>query len=874
MKRRRNLPRGCRLFRHLHPVISARIRGGQSSGPTPNAIMRCAFRELSSQYKMAGYRLLCSLALPTIPIPKGTKRLPKTNQSRLSSVAATIAALSFSCLSAQPQQSRQYTTQDYAAAERFMSYNVNPLANQGIVRAQWLDDGRFWYRDANSNGVSYILVDPVKGTHTSAFDQIKLAAALKAASEGAIKDDALHLTASDLAFSDSDSLLTLTYAGLSYRCELHKDPEVCKRVIPSSEKQAPLTLSPNKKLGAFIRDWNLWVRDIATGKETQLTTDGIKDYGYATDNAGWQHSDRAILLWSPDSTRIATFQQDQRKTGEMYLVPVTNGHPKLQAWKYPLVGDENVTMIERVVIDVATRKLVRLKMPPDQHRSTLCDDVACHGSDWSDVEWCPDNSHLAFVSTSRDHKQEWLRVADTSTGDVREVMSETTPKFYESGNGKINWHYLPKSNEILWFSERDDWGNMYLYDLTTGKLKNQITHGPGNVTQVLFVDEKTRTIYFVGVGKEADRDPYFQHFYSVHFDGTGQTLLTPENADHNIKVSPDGHYFVDTYSTPTQPQTTVVRSSDGQIAMEVAKQDISKLLAYGWVPPISIKVKGRDGKTDLYGLMFKPSTFDPSKKYPIVNSVYPGPQIGSCGSREFMAAHRDMQSLAELGFIVVCIDGMGTPFRSKTFHEAYYGNLGDNTIPDQVSGMKDLAAQYPFIDLDRVGMYGHSGGGNATAAAMFNYPDFFKVGIAESGNHDQRDYEDDWAEKWAGLVVKQPDGSSNYDSQANQNIAKNLKGHLLLAHGTMDDNVPPNNTLIVVDALIKANKDFDLLLIPNVQHGYGPASQYMTRRRWDYFVKYLAGAVPPNEYEMKPFSAVTAVLRNGPSALDSTDEDF
>jgi len=823
---------------------------------------------------MAGYRLLCSLALPTIPIPKGTKRLPKTNQSRLSSVAATIAALSFSCLSAQPQQSRQYTTQDYAAAERFMSYNVNPLANQGIVRAQWLDDGRFWYRDANSNGVSYILVDPVKGTHTSAFDQIKLAAALKAASEGAIKDDALHLTASDLAFSDSDSLLTLTYAGLSYRCELHKDPEVCKRVIPSSEKQAPLTLSPNKKLGAFIRDWNLWVRDIATGKETQLTTDGIKDYGYATDNAGWQHSDRAILLWSPDSTRIATFQQDQRKTGEMYLVPVTNGHPKLQAWKYPLVGDENVTMIERVVIDVATRKLVRLKMPPDQHRSTLCDDVACHGSDWSDVEWCPDNSHLAFVSTSRDHKQEWLRVADTSTGDVREVMSETTPKFYESGNGKINWHYLPKSNEILWFSERDDWGNMYLYDLTTGKLKNQITHGPGNVTQVLFVDEKTRTIYFVGVGKEADRDPYFQHFYSVHFDGTGQTLLTPENADHNIKVSPDGHYFVDTYSTPTQPQTTVVRSSDGQIAMEVAKQDISKLLAYGWVPPIPIKVKGRDGKTDLYGLMFKPSTFDPSKKYPIVNSVYPGPQIGSCGSREFMAAHRDMQSLAELGFIVVCIDGMGTPFRSKTFHEAYYGNLGDNTIPDQVSGMKDLAAQYPFIDLDRVGMYGHSGGGNATAAAMFNYPDFFKVGIAESGNHDQRDYEDDWAEKWAGLVVKQPDGSSNYDSQANQNIAKNLKGHLLLAHGTMDDNVPPNNTLIVVDALIKANKDFDLLLIPNVQHGYGPASQYMTRRRWDYFVKYLAGAVPPNEYEMKPFSAVTAVLRNGPSALDSTDEDF
>jgi len=796
-------------------------------------------------------------------------------------IAVTAIAICFA--SAWGQQPRQYTTEDYAAAEKFMGYNVNPLAYQGVVRAQWMDDGRFWYRDANSNGVSFILVDPAKGTRTAAFDQIKLAAALKAASDGSIKDDAMHLTASDLAFSDGDSILTLTYSGVPFRCELQKDPAVCKRLTPveasarssdRAERPGPPTISPNKKLGAFIRDWNLWVRDMVTGKETQLTTDGVKDYGYATDNAGWQHSNRAILLWSPDSTKIATFQQDQRKTGEMYLVPVTNGHPKLQAWKYPLVGDENVTMIERVVIDVATRKLVRLKMPPDQHRSTLCDDVACRGTNWVDVEWSPDNSHLAFVSTSRDHKQEWLRVADTATGEVREVMTETVPKFFESGNDKVNWHYLPRSNEILWFSERHDWGNMYLYDLATGKLKNQVTHGPGNVTQVLNVDEITRKIYFVGVGKEADRDPYFQHFYSVHFDGTGQTLLTPENADHSVRVSPDGHYFVDSYSTPTQPQITVVRSNDGKLVMEVAKQDISKLVAYGWVAPIPIKVKGRDGKTDVYGLMFKPSTFDASKKYPIINSVYPGPQIGSCGSRDFRAAHGDMQPLAELGFIVVCIDGMGTPFRSKTFHEAYFGNLGDNTIPDQVSGMKDLASQYPFIDLDRAGMYGHSGGGNATAAAMFNYPDFFKVGIAESGNHDQRDYEDDWAEKWAGLVVKQPDGSSNYDSQANQNIAKNLKGHLLLAHGTMDDNVPPNNTLLVVDALIKANKDFDLLLIPNVAHGYGAASQYMTRRRWDYFVRYLTGATPPNEYEMKPFSAVTAAMRSGPGDPDSLDEDF
>ena len=230
-----------------------------------------------------------------------------------------------------------------------------------------------------------------------------------------------------------------------------------------------------------------------------------------------------------------------------------------------------------------------------------------------------------------------------------------------------------------------------------------------------------------------------------------------------------------------------------------------------------------------------------------------------------------MQSLAELGFVVVCIDGMGTNLRSKKFHEAYYGKLGDNTLPDQVVGMKELAGKYPWIDLNRVGIYGHSGGGNATATAMFNYPDFFKVGISESGNHDQRDYEDDWAEKWAGLLLKNADGTSNYDSQANQNIAKNLKGHLLLAHGTMDDNVPPNNTLLVVDALIKANKDFDLLMIPNAAHGYGAASQYMTRRRWDYFVHHLAGDTPPNEYEMKSYASALSTIMSGPSDDNEVD---
>jgi len=791
-----------------------------------------------------------------------------------------LAVMGAICGAAAAQSPRQLTDRDYAAAEEFMPYNVNPLAYNGQVDAHWAGDGHFWYRAVDDAGITYVLGDAASGARGTAFDQEKLAALLKSASKGEIKNDGRHLGIDEIAM-EGEHEFVLTVEGAIYQCKLGTGNDSCMRMGRDGSRhgaphgapepgEEPLAISPDRKLGAFIRDWNLWVRDLATGADTQLTTDGVKDYGYATDNAGWQHSNSAVLLWSPDSTKIATFQQDQRKTGEMYLVPVTNVHPDLRAWKYPLVGDANVTMIERVVIDVSARREIRLKMPPDQHRSTLCDDIACDGTTLSDAEWSPDGSHLAFVSTSRDHKQEWLRVADAATGEVREVMTETAPKFFESGIDKINWHYLPASNEVLWWSERENWGNLYLYDLATGQLKNQITHGPGNVAQVLYVDQKERKIYFVAVGKQNGQDPYFRSFYSVGFDGSDLRLLTPENADHKITISPDGRFFVDSYSTATQPQTTVVRDHDGKVVMGVAHQDISRLLTAGWVAPVPIKVKGRDGTTDLYGFMFKPTHMDENRKYPIVNRVYPGPQTGSCGDRQFHAAHGDMQALAELGFVVVCIDGMGTPWRTKSFHEAYYADLGDNTIPDQVAGMKDLARQYPFIDLDRAGIYGHSGGGNATTAAMFHYPDFFKVGIAESSNDDVRDYEDDWAEKWAGLEIKNADGTSNYDSQANQNFAANLKGRLLLAHGTMDDNVPPSNTLLVVDALIKANKDFDLLMIPNVAHGYGPATPYMTRRRWDYFVRYLAGDVPPAEYKMTPSRDVARIMGSGPhSGSDS-----
>jgi dipeptidyl aminopeptidase/acylaminoacyl peptidase len=598
-------------------------------------------------------------------------------------------------------------------------------------------------------------------------------------------------------------------------------------------------MSPDGEFGVFVRDWNLWMFDVATHHEKPLTTDGIQYFGYATDNAGWSTSDRAIVSWSPDSKKIATQQQDERQVGEMYLVNTTVGHPTLRISKFPLPGDPVMAMVHRVVIDVPTGKMTRLQMAPDFHRATLGDNLSMN-----DYVWSPDGSKLALASVSRDHKHVTLRVADTSTGAVRTVLEETVPTQFEARAG---WRVLWNSNEVIWNSERDNWSQLYLYDLQTGKLKNQITTGEGPVMQIARLDEATRTIWFGANGREAGQDPYFRHYYRVGLDGRSLLSLTPDDGDHTALISPSGKYIVDTYSKPDVPPVVALRDADGKLVLPLEKADISKLLATGWKPPMPITMTAHDGKTDIYGLLFRPTNFDPSKKYPIVNNIYPGPQTGSTGSRAFTAARGDLKALAELGFIVVTIDGMGTPGRSKAFQDAYYGAMGrDNTIPDQIAGMKELAQKYPWIDITRAGIWGHSGGGFATTTAMFRFPDFFKVGIAESGNHDQRENEDDWGERYQGLVVKNPDGTDSYDAEANQNFAKNLKGHLLLAHGTMDTNVPPYQTMLIVDALIKANKDFDLLMIPNANHGYGAASNYMQRRRWDYFVRWLIGVEPPS----------------------------
>lgn len=767
----------------------------------------------------------------------------------------------FIFLDAAAQPGKIFTAEDYQQAESRMGYNTQRYIDRGSVQPNWFSGDKFWYRVLTPQGSEFILVDPVKKIRAAAFDQQKLADALSAATGQ--KYTATMLPFMFFSFSADEKSISFRANNKQWKCDLQNytclpESEPRESNMPRSGGSGTFrsrgsgneVLSPDGTKAAFIKEYNLWVKDLKTGEQKQLTTDGLKDFGYATDNAGWTGSDRPVLRWSPDSKKIATFKQDQRNTGEMYLTTTNVGHPTLKSWKYPLPGDKEVTMIHRCIIQVDEPKVIMLNIPPDQHRATLSDDISSSGT-FDDVDWNPDGSELAFVSTSRDHKNEKFRIANALNGEVREVFEETVTTQYESGWGAINWRYLPKSKEIIWFSERDDWGHLYLYDAITGKVKNQITKGNWVVTRLLKVDEKNRFIYFMAAGLQPE-NPYFMQLCKIGFDGKNFAVLSPGAGTHQISFSPSENFFIDTYSKPDVPPVTVLRDISGKQILELEKTDISRLKATGWKAPTPFSVKASDGITDIYGIMFTPTQLDADKKYPVVDYIYPGPQGGSVGNWGFSAGRGDHQALAELGFIVVLIEGTGNPLRSKSFHDKYWPDMSTNTLPDQVAGIRQLAQRYSFMDTTRVGIWGHSGGGFATAAALFRYPDFFKVGISESGNHDNRNYEDDWGERYIGLLTKGPDGKDNYEAQANQTYAKNLKGKLMLAHGLMDNNVPPYNTWLVVEALNKANKDYDLVIFPNAAHGFGAYSLYMMRRRWDYFVKNLMGAEPPKEYQPEP----------------------
>jgi dipeptidyl-peptidase-4 len=745
----------------------------------------------------------------------------------LATIAGLVAIGTSVVIAQSAQARRQLTTADYDRAVKMLAPSLTGLVMNDNVNVSWLPDGRFFYVRTTATGTENVVVDPVKKTKEVVATPPEGAVT---AGRGAGGRGGRGGGGAGRGGGRGGGV------ALSRTC----GPNVTGMTGPP-----PPSMSPDGTKAIFICDWNLWIKDVATGQERQLTTDGAKDFGYATSNAGWTTSAAPSLSWSPDGKKIATQQQDERKVGEMYLVetPVNGGHPVLKAWKYPLPGDPDVAMISRVVIDVDTGKMTRLLAAPDFHRAMSEDNI-----DMGEYLWSPDGTRLGYVSTDRFHKNSTAKLADTTTGEVRVLFTETEKTHVQT---RVQWQILWDTNEVIWYSQRDGYAQLYLYDLKTGQLKNKITDGAGMVTRLARLDQGTRTMWYEAVGKEAGQDPYFTHLYKIGLDGKNNVSLTPDNGTHSVQISPDGKYVVDTFSQcDVAPETTLRDGATGALIMPLEKADITKLLATGWKPPMQIKMKAADGKTDIYGMLFRPTNFDPNKKYPIINNAYPGPQSGSVGSRAFTAARGDRQALAELGFVVVTIDGRGTPNRSKAFTDEYYGAMGrDNTIPDQIAGMKDLAQKYRWIDIDKAAMWGHSGGGFITADALLREPfnDFYKVGIAESGNHDQRQYEDDWGERYEGRLVKNPDGTDNYTIEATQTQAAGLKGHLFLIHGTMDNNVPPYNTLLVADALIKANKEFDMLLIPNSGHGYAPAN-YVMRRRWDYFVKYLLDADPPHDY--------------------------
>ena len=703
------------------------------------------------------------------------------------------------------KEQKEFTTAEYEAAAAQMDRGLNDLVYNKVSEITFTDTSNFRYATNTKDGKKYIMVDAISKTKKAVLDPKKLVESTSKESKKALENE---------------------------------------------------SISPNGKLAAYIDTYNLWVRDLESDEKTQLTFDGIQDYGYATNNAGWTKSDGAVLKWSPNSDKIATFQQDARGVGMMYLTSTNVGHPTLEAWKHPLPGDKIIFKIERVIIHLANKpKTVRLKMDKDFQRGSTTDHIADRNSILLDAQWNKEGTKFAFVSGSRDHKIAHLQIADATTGAVESIHKEEVATYYESGVDSENWSVLFDSNEFIWYSEKSNWGHLYLYDLTTKELKNQITTGDWIVKETINIDQQNRQIYFKAGGKE-EGNPYHNYYYKVNFDGSNLINLTPSKGTHTATFSSDYSTIVDTYSTIKNPPISVVRNGNGAKIMDLETADISDLKAKNWQEPIEFSAKARDNKTEVYGLLFLPSHYDESKKYPVLNYIYPGPQSGSVGTYNFSPIRRDFQAVSELGFIVVAVDAMGTPMRSKSFHDAYYGNMGDNGLPDNITAIKQLAKIYKGMDLEKVGIWGHSGGGFASTRAVFEYSDFYDVAVSGSGNHDNRNYEADWGEKWQGLLVEgniegKADGTTNYDNQANQLIAQNLKGKLLITHGSVDDNVPPSNTMLVVEALIKANKDFDMIMFPNKRHGYGDMTNYMTRKRWDYFVTHLLDAKPPKEFLLK-----------------------
>jgi dipeptidyl aminopeptidase/acylaminoacyl peptidase len=737
---------------------------------------------------------------------------------------------------------------------------------QGLVagapdRADWIDKtSRFWYRKSVKGGYEFVLVDAETLAKKPAFDHEKLAAALAKALPPVPSDGeaitALKLPFNEITFVDGERAIEVNIREARWRCDL--TAYACKKSeapgfgrfgggvgrgvgplgtltgIPGPRYNFPQSpdakVSPDGKWEAWVNNFNVWARPKGKREGVALSYDGSEGNYYAL----------ASLAWSPDSKMIAAYRVRpgyQRKTQYVESSPIDQLQPKYHTIDYAKPGDA-LDQPQPVLFQVETKKQIVVDNTLFPNPYNL-----------SRLEWRKDGRALTFEYNQRGHQVYRVIEVDSATGKSRAVISEE-PKTFFCYSGKKYRYDIADGREVVWMSERDGWNHLYLYDGVTGKVKNQITKGEWVVRGVEKVDEEKRQIWFQASGMYPGKDPYFVHYYRINFDGSGLTALTEADANHQVSFSSDMKYYVDTWSRVDQAPISELRgAADRKLIAELERGDIQDLVKAGWRAPEVFTSLARDGKTEIWGVIFRPSNFDPLKKYPVIENIYAGPQ-GSFVPKSF-SAYNPMQSLAELGFIVAQVDGMGTSNRSKAFHDIAWKNLGDAGFPDRILWHKAVAAKYPYYDISRVGIYGNSAGGQNSLGGMLFHPEFYKVCVSSCGCHDNRMDKIWWNEQWMGWPL-----GPEYAASSNVDNASRLQGRLLLIVGEVDTNVDPASTMQVVNALIKADKTFDLLVIPGGGHGMGGA--YGEKKRNDFFVHHLLGVEPPDWNKVEKSKPVTA----------------
>ncbi|MBU1014152.1 MAG: S9 family peptidase [Bacteroidetes bacterium] len=731
---------------------------------------------------------------------------------------------------------KQLDVENYVNAEQFLPVNSEKLVFNNYVRANFIDStSNFWYTINTRKGKEFLEVNMETKTKKPVFDHELLASVLSALMDTVY--DAYKLPFNRIELKND--VVEFTVKGKKYG--FNRVFSLIAEV--KEEENIKGVKSPDGKWTAYSKNHNLYIQNLNSKQEIALSSDGMAKYEYGNSYSWYNLFDlqnpaldnkELTVEWSPDSKKIATFRVDYRNSKYLYLLQsVLEKERRAKVWFYErvLVGDTALAMIEFVLFDVNTRKQTKVDIEPFPK-------FLYSGS----MEWL-NNEMLVFDRNLRGYKQNDIIEVNGINGKTRLVASDKMDTYVD-----VNiafYKVLDKTRELLVTSERDGWNHLYLFDWESGELKNQVTKGNFVFKSLKYLDEENRLIYFTACGMEDERNPYLDHLYVVNFDGSGLKLLTPEDAHHEILFNKTGDLFVDNYSRVDLPTISVLRySKTGEILMEIEQADVKDLLATGWTYPEVYKVKARDNETDIWGVIRRPSNFSAKNKYPIIDGTYSGPHAVRMPI-SFTNAYRSWdQSFAELGSIVVTVDGLGTAQRSKKFHDFSYKNLGDIGADDHEKAIRELAAKYKYMDIDRVGIFGHSAGGYDAARALLIKPDFYKVGVSSAGNHDQRIDKVWWNELYMGF----PEGPE-YEQQANMSKAANLKGKLLLIHGDMDNNVNPIETIRMANALMEANRDFDMLIIPNKDHNLYD-HKFFTRKRWDYFVKNLMGAEPPTNYEI------------------------